>query len=181
MDNNLFLLYQKAILKIAHSFYEHPLIQEDQSLLFDDIVQEVSIAWIKAFQTYNKDRGSLNTHFHNVANNHMKDFLKSIMRNAKIHKPVFVPLDEAYDVEAPDLIGAMERTEAITTILNNNLSERDAQIVLMHFGVGQEDEHGLTQRELAEEFGLARETIRDIIHRALSNPDIVEQLQDTFV
>jgi RNA polymerase sigma factor (sigma-70 family) len=175
-----YILYDKAILRLAYSYYNHPLVQEDTSLQIDDLTQEISLAWYKAYQTYNKDRGTVfNTHFHTVAHNHMRDFLRRLMSNTQL--PKYVPLAEASHIEAPDLIGDMERSEAIQAILNNHLSAREAQMVLLYFGIGMEAGSALTQEEIATEFGVSQQRVEQIINGALSNPTLVSTLQEEFL
>lgn len=176
--NDIIKLYKKAIAKIAWNYYRHPAVRFDASIEYDDLVQEVNIAWWRAFTTLNTTKASLSTHFHTVANNHMKNYTRDIMRNS--NTPTFVPLDEAQREEAPDLLGEMERNEAIVAIVEQNLSERDAQVVLMHFGINTPDKHPVPQDELAEEFGMTQQAISLIIINALKNKDLLEQMQDTF-
>lgn len=71
------------------------------------------------------------------------------------------------------------RLQDLADRLLARLSERDRGIVKLRFGLGSEDE--LTLQEIADQYGLTRERIRQIVERALKNLASGDELIQAFI
>lgn len=66
---------------------------------FDDLLQEASIAYLKALKTYDKDRGGVTTHVWSCVRNHLRTYLKQEM----LHRQPLQELETAIDCKSnPD-------------------------------------------------------------------------------
>ena len=186
-EGDTFLLYRKSISRRARGYMNHHAILRDASVQQDDIEQELALAWLKAIRTWDSVKSHLTTHFDNVARNYMIDYVRCSVtgkghnkRTASDGEFMTVPLAEANTVPAEDLIGNYETTAAIKHAVEGTLTPRDASIVMMYFGIGSEDGAGLTEHELADEFGVSQQRINAIIKRAMTNVSLVAALQESF-
>jgi len=186
-ESDSYILYQKNIDNIAYSYAKHPAILRNNSVDADDLKQELSLAFLKAYRTYNTGKSLFKTHFTNVARHYMIDFMRNLMSGTKHNTRapsddgyVTVPLEEAMNIPAADLIGDYETCSTIEKIVVATLPPREASIILMYFGIGSDDNKGMNQQELAEEFGISQQRINVLIKRALTDVDLVTQLQEAF-
>ena len=171
--------YEGKIINLAYDYSTTKEYELDQSIEFDDVHQEVMISFFDAVDKYDSNKGSFPSYFELVANNHMKKFLRSI--RARYTECFDVPIDDALMEPAPDTIDNMEREESIKSAVFDTLSERDANILLEHFGVGVLGDKGLTQAELSAKYRISQQAISDILAKAISNPDLKTHLQSAFI
>ena len=143
----------------------------------DDLI---SIGLIKAINSFEYDKG---TQLSTYAARCIENEILMLLRLNKKHKNVY-SLEESLgqdkdgnDIELKDVIQSTEEdvfsmvenniiTEKIIKIINEHLTEREAKIINMRYGI--KGTPALTQREVAEKLGISRSYISRIETKALS-------------
>lgn len=171
--------YAGKIKNIAYKYATSTDVENDLSLEFDDIHQEVMLSFYKAVDKYDSSKGSFPSFFELVSDRDMKDMLRTI--KARYSDYYDVPIEDALFEPAHDTIDNLEREESVRSAVFDTLSERDGNILLDYFGVGVLGDKGLTQKELAPKYRLSREGVAKVIQKALANPSLKAQLQSAFI
>jgi len=171
--------YAGKIKNIAYKYATSTDVENDLSLEFDDIHQEVMLSFYKAVDKYDSSKGSFPSFFDLVSDRDMKDMLRTI--KARYSDCYDVPIEDALFEPAPDTIDDLEREESVRSAVFDTLSERDGNILLDYFGVGVLGDKGLTHKELAPKYHLSREGVTKVIQKALANPELKAQLQSAFI
>ena len=105
-----------------------------------------------------------------------EDDVKESMKNAGRHVSMDAPLVEGEDSNLYDVIRSGESPIPDKDLLNESLrteisralatlTPREADVVLLYFGLG--DEHPMTLEEIGEQFDLTRERVRQIKEKAI--------------
>lgn len=146
----------------------------------DDLISVGSIGLIKAINSFEYDKG---TQLSTYAARCIENEILMLLRLNKKHKNVY-SLEESLgqdkdgnDIELKDVIQSTEEdvfsmvenniiTEKIIKIINEHLTEREAKIINMRYGI--KGTLALTQREVAEKLGISRSYISRIETKALS-------------
>ena len=146
----------------------------------DDLISVGSIGLIKAINSFEYDKG---TQLSTYAARCIENEILMLLRLNKKHKNVY-SLEESLgqdkdgnDIELKDVIQSTEEdvfsmvenniiTEKIVKIINEHLTEREAKIINMRYGI--KGTPALTQREVAEKLGISRSYISRIETKALS-------------
>lgn len=146
----------------------------------DDLISVGSIGLIKAINSFEYDKG---TQLSTYAARCIENEILMLLRLNKKHKNVY-SLEESLgqdkdgnDIELKDVIQSTEEdvfsmvenniiTEKIIKIINEHLTEREAKIINMRYGI--KGTPALTQREVAEKLGISRSYISRIETKALS-------------
>ena len=145
----------------------------------DDLISVGSIGLIKAINSFEYNKGpQLSTYAARCIENE----ILMLLRLNKKHKNVY-SLEESLgqdkdgnDIELKDVIPSTEEdvfstvenniiTEKIVKVINENLTEREAKIIVMRYGINGTP--ALTQREVAEKLGISRSYISRIETKAL--------------
>ncbi len=171
--------YAGKIKNIAYKYATSTDVENDLSLEFDDIHQEVVLSFYKAVDKYDSSKGSFPSFFELVADRYMKDMLRII--KARYSEGYDVPIEDAMFEPAPDTIDNLEREASIKSAVFDALSERDGNILLEYFGVGVLGDKGLNQSELAAKYKMSQQSISLILNDALANPSLKTQIKTAFV
>lgn len=145
----------------------------------DDLISVGSIGLIKAINSFEYDKG---TQLSTYAARCIENEILMLLRLNKKHKNVY-SLEESLgqdkdgnDIELKDVIQSGEDdvftlvennivTEKIVKIINEHLSDREAKIIKMRYGIN--GTMALTQREVAQRLGISRSYISRIETKAL--------------
>ena len=145
----------------------------------DDLISVGSIGLIKAINSFEYDKG---TQLSTYAARCIENEILMLLRLNKKHKIVF-SLEESLgqdkdgnDIELADIIPSQEEeifsvvennilTEKIMNIIEKHLSEREAKIIKMRYGINGQP--ALTQREVAKKLGISRSYISRLEKKAL--------------
>lgn len=145
----------------------------------DDLISVGSIGLIKAINSFEYDKG---TQLSTYAARCIENEILMLIRLNKKHKAVF-SLEESLgqdkdgnDIELADIIPSQEEevfsvvennilTEKIVGIIEKHLSEREAKIIKMRYGINGKP--ALTQREVAKQLGISRSYISRLETKAL--------------
>lgn len=145
----------------------------------DDLISVGSIGLIKAINSFEYGKG---TQLSTYAARCIENEILMLLRLNKKHKKVF-SLEESLgqdkdgnDIELADIIPSSEEevfsivennilTEKILEIMDKNLTEREATIIKMRYGINGTP--ALTQREVAEKLGISRSYISRIETKSL--------------
>ena len=145
----------------------------------DDLISVGSIGLIKAINSFEYDKG---TQLSTYAARCIENEILMLIRLNKKHKVVF-SLEESLgqdkdgnDIELADIIPSQEEeifsvvennilTEKIVNIIEKNLTEREAKIIKMRYGINGKP--ALTQREVAKKLGISRSYISRLETKAL--------------
>ena len=171
--------YAGKIKNIAYKYATSTDVENDLSLEFDDIHQEVMLSFYKAVDKYDSSKGSFPSFFELVSDRDMKDMLRTI--KARYSDCYDVPIEDALFEPAPDTIDNLEREASIKSAVFDALPERDGNILLEYFGVGVLGDKGLNQSELAAKYKMTQQSISLILNDALANRSLKAQLQSAFI
>lgn len=186
-ESDILLLYQPLIESTARRFSYSRAIADDLSLQLDDLIQEAYICLLNAVRKSKAvSLGCCNTpYFTQCVNAGMIDFVRrvaSLRRGGRMDDQVkTVSLDEAMHIPAFDLINDYETKQTVQQIISETLEVRDAEMVMMYFGIGKEGNEGMTQQEIADEFGVTTQRVSRIIQRSLMNVELVQRLREALL
>ena len=145
----------------------------------DDLISVGSIGLIKAINSFEYDKG---TQLSTYAARCIENEILMLLRLNKKHKIVF-SLEESLGqdkdgnyIELADIIPSQEEEifsvvenniliEKIMNIIEKHLSEREAKIIKMRYGINGQP--ALTQREVAKKLGISRSYISRLETKAL--------------
>ena len=145
----------------------------------DDLISVGSIGLIKAINSFEYNKGTQRSTYEA---RYIENEILMLLRLNKKHKNVY-SLEESLgqdkdgnDIELKDVIPSTEEdvfstvenniiTEKIVKVINENLTEREAKIIVMRYGINGTP--ALTQREVAEKLGISRSYISRIETKAL--------------
>lgn len=147
---------------------------------FQDLLSIGSIGLIKAVNTYNSQKKvRLATYAARCIEN---EILMYIRRNKRIRKDCSLQDTVGFDKDgsevalqdriADDRLPIAEevelklQTESLLSCINESLTERERQIIALRYALSENEE--LTQREIAEIFGISRSYVSRIEKKALS-------------
>lgn len=186
-EQDILIIYQPLIDGAGNRFQYNRSIVDDGSIDVDDLKQEASIALLKAIRTFPgpTPSGRATIYFERSVNRAMIDLTRrvaSLRRGGTLSDTkIMLPLEEAASVPAFDLIADYETKDAVLKIIARTLPVRDAQMMMLYFGIGVEDQFGSTQEEIAQEFGITKQRVSLILRRSMSNPEFVRQLQEALL
>ena len=187
-ETEILLLYQPLTESTARRFQHSRAIADDQSLQLDDLTQEASICLLNALRKSNAvSLGRCNTnYFKQCVTAGMIDFVRrvaSLRRGGRMEENQVknVPLEEAAHIPAFDLINDYETKETIKKIIAETLPVRDAQMVMLYFGIGKEGNDGMNQQEIADEFGISPQMVSRVIRRSLEDVELITRLREALL
>lgn len=186
-ESEILLLYQPLTESTARRFFHNRSVVDDRSLELDDLIQEAYICLLTGIRKSNAvSLGRCNTnYFKQCVTAGMIDFVRrvaSLRRGGRMEDNIkTVPLEEASHVPAFDLINDYETKQAVLTIITETLDSRSAQMVCMYFGIGKEGNDGMSQQEIAEEFGVTHQMVSRVIRRSLEDVELVQKLREVLL
>ena len=138
-----------------------------------------TIGLIKAVNTFNGDKGSrLVTYAAKCIDNELLMMLRSEKKRARdtsIYEPLgtdsegnSISLMDVLESDELDIIEEMEldaNIKKLNGLIKDVLTERERQIICLRYGLS--DGHEVTQREIAERFGISRSYVSRLEKKAL--------------
>lgn len=137
-----FKKYEKLIFKWANR-YERMGLGD-----IDEMIQEASMVYLKACDTYDSERASFSTHLYVLLRNNMYDMIREIKR-----EPMILSLDEAVDSDG-------EYTHL--DLIASDSFHFDGEIMSLLF-------KGFTITEIAQYLGVSRPTIYNRLEKEREN------------
>ena len=181
------LLIEHNLRLVAHIVKKYYTTAEDQ----DDLISIGTIGLIKAVDTFNYQNG---TRFATYASKCLQNEILMYFRSKK--KTAYeVSINETIDIDkdgnpltymdiiscedtiADDIDRKIKSAKALR-IVNHSLSERERQIIVMRYGLG--DIKPVTQRQIAAKLGISRSYVSRIEKAALDKIYQALEGTDTF-
>ncbi|MCD8362871.1 MAG: RNA polymerase sporulation sigma factor SigK [Lachnospiraceae bacterium] len=171
------ILIEYNLRLVAHVVKKYHSCDEDM----EELISIGTIGLIKAVDTFDPERaGKLATYAARCVENEVLMYLrarKKHLREASYYEPIGVDKEgneirllevlESGEPAAFDQIGLRDDTLKIYRLLENALSERERQVLIMRYGLYRGKEY--TQREIAEQMGISRSYISRIEKNALNH------------
>ena len=169
------LLIERNMRLVAHLVKKYNYADRD----VEDLISIGTIGLIKAVNTFNGDKGSrLVTYAAKCIDNELLMMLRSEKKRARdtsIYEPLgtdsegnSISLMDVLESDDLDIIEEMEldaNIKKLNALIKNVLTERERQIITLRYGLG--DGHEVTQREIAERFGISRSYVSRLEKKAL--------------
>lgn len=169
------LLIERNMRLVAHLVKKYNYADRD----VEDLISIGTIGLIKAVNTFNGDKGSrLVTYAAKCIDNELLMMLRSEKKRARdtsIYEPLgtdsegnSISLMDVLESDEFDIIEEMELDDNIKKLnglIKDVLTERERQIICLRYGLGDGNE--VTQREIAEHFGISRSYVSRIEKKAL--------------
>jgi RNA polymerase sigma factor (sigma-70 family) len=148
----------KDIDGLVYQWVKDPYIQADGLLSYDDIKQEITIAFFDAYSNYNDEiECSFRTYYNEVIKNHM---LNQVRSAKKCFSNGMVGLEDCHE-EAFDTIGQADRDRDTVTILREVLSDRDFNIIKLAYGLDGCIE--TSQKEISKRLKVSQQTVSRVV------------------
>ncbi|MCD8248912.1 MAG: RNA polymerase sporulation sigma factor SigK [Lachnospiraceae bacterium] len=162
---------------VAHVVKKYHSSEEDM----EELISIGTIGLIKAVDTFDPERaGKLATYAARCVENEVLMYLrtrKKHLREASYYEPIGMDKEgneirllevlESGEPTALEQIGLKDDTAKVYRLLENVLSERERQVLIMRYGLYRGKEY--TQREIAERMGISRSYISRIEKNALQH------------
>lgn len=169
------LLIERNMRLVAHLVKKYNYADRD----VEDLISIGTIGLIKAVNTFNGDKGSrLVTYAAKCIDNELLMMLRSEKkrsRDTSIYEPLgmdsegnSISLMDVLESDEHDIIEEMEldaNIKKLNGLIKDVLTERERQIICLRYGLG--DGHEVTQREIAERFGISRSYVSRLEKKAL--------------
>ena len=169
------LLIERNMRLVAHLVKKYNYADRD----VEDLISIGTIGLIKAVNTFNGDKGSrLVTYAAKCIDNELLMMLRSEKKRARdtsIYEPLgtdsegnSISLMDVLESDELDIIEEMEldaNIKKLNELIKDVLTERERQIICLRYGLG--DGHEVTQREIAERFGISRSYVSRLEKKAL--------------
>jgi len=149
-------------------------VEEDM----EDLISIGCIGLIKAIDTFDAGKGRLATYACRCIDNELLMFLRSKKKTSKevsLFEPIGqdkegneIHLLDIIEQDQPDIVDSMELAENLKklfSLLEENLTERERQILILRYGLNGEKE--ITQSEIGALLGISRSYVSRIEKRAL--------------
>ena len=152
----------------------------------DDLISIGTIGLIKSIDTFDSDKGiRLATYASRCIDNELLMMLRSNKKQARevyLYEPIgsdkegneinLLDVIESTDEDIIDLFLVQENVKRLYTFINDSLSDREKEIIILRYGLHGEKE--ITQREIADKLGISRSYVSRIEKKAL------KKLKDQF-
>lgn len=169
---------------VAHIAKKYQLLKEDM----EELISIGTIGLIKAVDTFDHTKSrKLATYAARCVENEILMYLrvrKKISRESSYYEPIgtdkegneirLLDIIESREPEALEVIGLKDDTKKIYELLDQVLTPREKQVLIMRYGLFHGNEY--TQREIAETLGISRSYISRIEKNALQR--LREHFQD---
>ena len=169
---------------VAHIAKKYQLLEEDM----EELISIGTIGLIKAVDTFDHTKSrKLATYAARCVENEILMYLrvrKKISRESSYYEPIgtdkegneirLLDIIESREPEALEVIGLKDDTKKIYELLDQVLTPREKQVLIMRYGLFHGNEY--TQREIAETLGISRSYISRIEKNALQR--LRENFQD---
>lgn len=169
---------------VAHIAKKYQLLEEDM----EELISIGTIGLIKAVDTFDHTKSrKLATYAARCVENEILMYLrvrKKISRESSYYEPIgtdkegneirLLDIIESREPEALEVIGLKDDTKKIYELLDQVLTPREKQVLIMRYGLFHGNEY--TQREIAETLGISRSYISRIEKNALQR--LREHFQD---
>lgn len=169
------LLIERNMRLVAHLVKKYNYADRD----VEDLISIGTIGLIKAVNTFNGDKGNrLVTYAAKCIDNELLMMLRSEKKRARdtsIYEPLgtdsegnSISLMDVLESDELDIIEEMEldaNIKKLNGLIKDVLTERERQIICLRYGLG--DGHEVTQREIAERFGISRSYVSRLEKKAL--------------
>lgn len=138
---------------------------------FEDLLSEGNLTLIRAIEKFDYSRGFRFSTYATLAIRH--DFFRLIKRqqkeSARLEAGVDDLVDSSQDDEDEDLQAAeaYRRYQTLLNAMESNLDDRDKRIVMLRFGIDQED-GPQTLQTIGQHLGLSKERVRQLEIRAIA-------------
>jgi len=160
---------------VAHIAKKYQLLEEDM----EELISIGTIGLIKAVDTFDHTKSrKLATYAARCVENEILMYLrvrKKISRESSYYEPIgtdkegneirLLDIIESREPEALEVIGLKDDTKKIYELLDQVLTPREKQVLIMRYGLFHGNEY--TQREIAETLGISRSYISRIEKNAL--------------
>tara|TARA_B110000967_G_scaffold208489_1_gene260902 strand:+ start:841 stop:1578 length:738 start_codon:yes stop_codon:yes gene_type:complete len=184
VKDKAYLNHLNMIRKLASKFSEYSSLKSEGIYSYEDLIQEGSIAWSNAYDTYhtagyNNGEASFTTYAHTCVANLFKDTLKKEIRKQKDYETVSLEgidtQEETYELtNRPLTLPEWEEKSDVVRIIRSVLSVRDGDILMLKYGIGVGSPSNTY--EIAELLDIPRMTVQDALKRATSNEQLKQLL-----
>lgn len=169
------LLIERNMRLVAHLVKKYNYADRD----VEDLISIGTIGLIKAVNTFNGEKGNrLVTYAAKCIDNELLMMLRSEKKRSRetsIYEPLgtdsegnSISLMDVLESDEVDIIEEMEldaNIKKLNGLLKNVLTERERQIICLRYGLSSG--HEVTQREIAEKFGISRSYVSRLEKKAL--------------
>lgn len=170
------ILIEYNLRLVAHIVKKYQSAEEDM----EELISIGTIGLIKAVDTFNDKKSSkLATYAARCIENELLMYMrvkKKFMRETSYYEPIgtdkegneiqLLDIMESKEPEALEQIGLKDDTRKVYALLEQVLSPRERDVLVMRYGLYQGKEY--TQREIAEKLGISRSYISRIEKNALN-------------
>ena len=184
-DKNL-----NMIRKLAFKWSTYSYFSSTGLYTHADLIQEASIAWHKAYDTYHAKgypdgQAKFSTYAYACIKNRFKDMLIALERQEKygeggVFETTYIEdnvneIDLMYDnINTHLTLPEWEEKSDVVRMIRSVLTERDGNILMMKYGIGLGSPSNTY--EIAELLDIPRMTVQDALKRATSNEQLKQLL-----
>ena len=184
VKDKAYLNHLNMVRKIASKFSEYSSLKSEGIYSYEDLIQEGSIAWSNAYDTYHtagysNGEASFTTYAHTCVENLFRNMLKKEIRRQKDYETVSLEgidtQEETYELtNRPLTLPEWEEKSDVVRIIRSVLSVRDGDILMLKYGIGVGSPSNTY--EIAELLDIPRMTVQDALKRATSNEQLKKLL-----
>ena len=169
------ILIERNLRLVAHIVKKYNTSERD----IDDLISIGTIGLIKAVDTFDADKGiRLATYASRCIDNELLMMLRNGKKQSKdvyLYEPIgadkegneinLLGIIESVDEDVVEAMELAENVKKLYVYLNDVLSEREKQIIVLRYGLY--GNHEVTQREIADMLGISRSYVSRIEKKAL--------------
>ncbi len=169
------ILIERNLRLVAHIVKKYNTSERD----IDDLISIGTIGLIKAVDTFDADKGiRLATYASRCIDNELLMMLRNGKKQSKdvyLYEPIgadkegneinLLDIIESVDEDVVEAMELAENVKKLYVYLNDVLSEREKQIIVLRYGLY--GNHEVTQREIADMLGISRSYVSRIEKKAL--------------
>lgn len=169
------ILIERNLRLVAHIVKKYNTSERD----IDDLISIGTIGLIKAVDTFDADKGiRLATYASRCIDNELLMMLRNGKKQSKdvyLYEPIgadkegneinLLDIIESVDEDVVEAMELAENVKKLYVYLNEVLSEREKQIIVLRYGLY--GNHEVTQREIADMLGISRSYVSRIEKKAL--------------